>query len=38
MAVTAPEVIKNHAAFIWSVADLLRTDHCPRAYEREIGP
>lgn len=27
MAVVESEAIKNHAAFIWSVADLLRGDY-----------
>jgi hypothetical protein len=27
LALTASETIRNHAAFIWSVADLLRGDY-----------
>ena len=28
---TGSETIKNHASFIWSVADLLRGDYKPRS-------
>jgi hypothetical protein len=38
LAVTAPEVIKNHAAFIWSVAGLLRGDYKHSEYGRVILP
>lgn len=34
----APEVVKNHAAFIWSVADLLRGDFKQSEYGRVILP
>lgn len=33
-----PETIKNHAAFIWSVADLLRGDYKQSEYGRVILP
>ena len=32
------EVIRNHAAFIWSVADLLRGDYKQSEYGRVILP
>ena len=32
MSTSAPGVIKNHAAFIWSVADLLRGDYKQSEY------
>ncbi|HUP68233.1 MAG TPA: class I SAM-dependent DNA methyltransferase [Acidimicrobiales bacterium] len=38
MAVTHNEVIRNHAAFIWSVADLLRGDYKQSEYGRVILP
>ncbi len=38
MAVTTNEVIRNHAAFIWSVADLLRGDYKQSEYGRVILP
>jgi type I restriction enzyme M protein len=38
MAVTGNEVIRNHAAFIWSVADLLRGDYKQSEYGRVILP
>jgi hypothetical protein len=31
-------VVKNHGAFIWSVADLLRGDYKPHEYGRVILP
>jgi type I restriction enzyme M protein len=34
----ADEVIKNHGAFIWSVADLLRGDYKPHEYGKVILP
>src|SRR3954449_10546739 len=39
-ATSAPtgEVIRNHAAFIWSVADLLRGDYKQSEYGRVILP
>jgi type I restriction enzyme M protein len=38
MTVTNNEVIRNHAAFIWSVADLLRGDYRQSEYGRVILP
>lgn len=38
MALVQPEGIKNHAAFIWSVADLLRGDYKQSEYGRVILP
>ena len=38
MALTASETIRNHAAFIWSVADLLRGDYKQSEYGRVILP
>ena len=38
MAVTNSEVIRNHATFIWSVADLLRGDYKQSEYGRVILP
>ena len=38
MAIAQSESIKNHAAFIWSVADLLRGDYKPSEYGRVILP
>jgi type I restriction-modification system DNA methylase subunit len=38
LAGTAQEVIKNHAAFTWSVADLLRGDYTQSEYGRVILP
>ncbi len=38
MSVSAPGVIKNHAAFIWSVADLLRGDYKQSEYGKVILP
>lgn len=38
MALAQPESIKNHSAFIWSVADLLRGDYKPSEYGRVILP
>lgn len=38
MAVSQSEVIKNHAAFVWSVADLLRGDYKQSEYGRVILP
>src|SRR3989454_4989271 len=38
MAVTNNEVIRNHAAFIWSVADLLRGDYKQSEYGRVVLP
>ena len=38
MALTQSESIKNHAAFIWSVADLLRGDYKQSEYGRVILP
>jgi type I restriction-modification system DNA methylase subunit len=32
------EAIRNHAAFIWSVADLLRGDYKQSEYGRVIQP
>src|SRR5437660_5807939 len=37
-ACMADESIKNHAAFIWSVADLLRGDYKQSEYGRVILP
>jgi type I restriction enzyme M protein len=34
----ADEMIKNHGAFIWSVADLLRGDYKPHEYGKVILP
>ena len=34
----AETTIKNHAAFIWSVADLLRGDYKPHEYGKVILP
>jgi type I restriction enzyme M protein len=33
-----PESIRNHAAFIWSVADLLRGDYNQSEYGKVILP
>jgi len=38
VAVVESEAIKNHAAFIWSVADLLRGDYKQSEYGRVILP
>src|SRR5215510_2431598 len=38
MAVAERESIRNHAAFIWSVADLLRGDYKQSEYGRVILP
>lgn len=38
MALAQPEAIKNHAAFIWSVADLLRGDYSQSQYGQGILP
>jgi type I restriction enzyme M protein len=38
MANIHSEVIRNHAAFIWSVADLLRGDYKQSEYGRVILP
>ena len=38
MAATENEVIRNHTAFIWSVADLLRGDFKRSEYGRVILP
>jgi type I restriction enzyme M protein len=45
MAITTPrvrgpqsETIRNHAAFIWSVADLLRGDYKPSEYGKVVLP
>lgn len=40
MATARPdtEIVKNHAAFIWSVADLLRGDYKPYEYGKVIQP
>ena len=39
IGVAVPEAVaKNHAAFIWSVADLLRGDYKPSEYGRVILP
>jgi type I restriction enzyme M protein len=38
MSTDAPETVKNHAAFIWSVADLLRGDFKPSEYGKVILP
>jgi type I restriction enzyme M protein len=38
MALVQPEAIKNHAAFVWSVADLLRGDYKQSEYGRVILP
>lgn len=38
MAVASNELIRNHAAFIWSVADLLRGDYKQSEYGRVILP
>jgi type I restriction enzyme M protein len=32
------ETIRNHAAFIWSVADLLRGDYKQSEYDKAILP
>src|SRR5438045_4552609 len=37
-AVPRPESLRNHAAFIWSVADLLRGDYKQSEYGRVILP
>ena len=38
MTVYSSETIRNHAAFIWSVADLLRGDYKQSEYGRVILP
>src|SRR4029453_10171100 len=38
LALTASETIRNHPAFIWSVADLLRGDYKQSEYGRVILP
>ena len=38
MATTDSSVIRNHAAFIWLVADLLRGDYRPSEYGRIVLP
>ena len=38
MSVAGDETIRNHAAFIWSVADLLRGDYKQSEYGRVILP
>ncbi len=38
MAVTNNEFIRNHAAFIWSEADLLRVDYKQSEYGRVVLP
>jgi len=38
LALTASETTRNHAAFIWSVADLLRGDYKQSEYGRVILP
>ena len=38
MAASSDHVIRNHAAFIWSVADLLRGDYKQSEYGRVILP
>src|SRR5438445_8912056 len=38
MALVQPETIKNHSAFIWSVADLLRGNYKQSEYGRVILP
>ncbi len=38
VAATDSETIRNHAAFIWSVADLLRGDYKQSEYGRVICP
>jgi hypothetical protein len=38
MSPSTPGVIKNHAAFIWSVADLLRGDYKQSEYGKVILP
>ena len=38
MALIASDTIRNHAAFIWSVADLLRGDYKQSEYGRVILP
>lgn len=38
MSISPPGVIKNHAAFIWSVADLLRGDYKQSEYGKVILP
>jgi type I restriction enzyme M protein len=38
VAVAKSETIRNHAAFIWSVADLLRGDYKQSEYGRVILP
>jgi type I restriction enzyme M protein len=38
MAVVQSDTIKNHAAFIWSVADLLRGDYKQSEYGRVVLP
>ena len=35
---TGSETIKNHAAFIWSVADLLRGDYKQSEYGKVVLP
>ncbi|MGI8564590.1 MAG: type I restriction-modification system subunit M N-terminal domain-containing protein, partial [Candidatus Dormibacter sp.] len=35
---SGPEIIRSHAAFIWSVADLLRGDYKQSEYGRVILP
>ena len=38
MSTSTPGTIKNHAAFIWSVADLLRGDYKQSEYGKVILP
>jgi type I restriction enzyme M protein len=38
MSTSAPGMIKNHAAFIWSVADLLRGDYKQSEYGKVVLP
>ncbi len=38
MSISVPGAIKNHAAFIWSVADLLRGDYKQSEYGKVILP
>ena len=38
MAVKGDETVRNHAAFIWSVADLLRGDYKQSEYGKVILP
>lgn len=38
MATKNDEVIRNHAAFIWSVADVLQGDYKPYEYGKVILP